>query len=178
MPKPTTPTNPSVTQLRNRTNTKDFDPIKYSPLNPYMYTAAEQHAILTKFKLKQPVYIWQNNLKPSPPYWDTLNPDSEIQFNFMDNIYSTTLPTQCLPPITNIPARHNQFDVQVFPPDHVCHNRIIYDTDAREYYDKTMDIFLSDDDISFYGLRLYPNITSPLPSPLPENYWDAVQVKK
>ena len=176
MPKLTTPTNPSVAQLRNRTNTKAFDPTKYSSLNPYTYTTAEQHAILTKFKLRQPVYIWQRSLSPNsrPPYWDTLNPESEIQFNFMNNIYSTTLPTQCLPPITNIPARLNQFDIPCFPSDHICHSRIIYDTDAREYYDKTTDIFLSDDDIKFYGLRLYSNITSPLPSPLPENYWDAI----
>ena len=69
-------------------------------------------------------------------------------------------------------------DIPVFPPDHVCHNRIVYDTDAREYYDKTTDFFLTDDDIKFYGLRLYKDITTPLPNPLPENYWDALPESK
>lgn len=65
-------------------------------------------------------------------------------------------------------------DIPCFPPNHVCHKRIVYDPIQHEYYDKTNDIFLTEDDIKFYGLRAYKDITTPLPSPLPENYWDAV----
>lgn len=154
----------------NRTNTKHFDPTKYSLNNPYIYTIAEQHAILTRYKLGNPVYAWDGQT------WLTLSPEAmEIcVFNFQDNIYSTTIPTQAPVNIQNIPARPNQFDIPVFPPNHVCHKRIVYDPDACEYYDKTTDIFLTEDDIKFYGLRAYKDITTPLPSPLPENYWDAV----
>lgn len=48
---------------------------------------------------------------------------------------------------------------------------IVYDPGQREYYNTQSDIFLSDDDIEFHGLRPYDQITSPLPSPLPENYF-------
>lgn len=57
-------------------------------------------------------------------------------------------------------------DIQVLP-DH----GIVYDPDQREYYNTRSDIFLSDDDIVYYKLRPYTLIVSPLPSPLPENYF-------
>lgn len=48
---------------------------------------------------------------------------------------------------------------------------IVYDPLQREYYNCRTDIFLSDDDISFYKLRPYDKITSPLPDPLPPSYF-------
>lgn len=48
---------------------------------------------------------------------------------------------------------------------------IVYDPKQREYYHTKSDFFLTDDDILFYKLRPYDQITSPLPSPLPDNYF-------
>ena len=48
---------------------------------------------------------------------------------------------------------------------------IVYDPLQKEYYNIRTDIFLSDDDISYCKLRPYDKITSPLPSPLPQDYF-------
>lgn len=48
---------------------------------------------------------------------------------------------------------------------------IVYDPLQREYYNIRTDIFLSDDDIKCYKLRPYDKITSPLPNPLPQDYF-------
>ena len=69
--------------------------------------------------------------------------------------------------MTNTP----HIDIRVFPPNHALRNHIVYDSDSREYYNVRTDIFLSDDDIAYHKLRPYTHITSPLPVPLPENYW-------
>lgn len=55
-------------------------------------------------------------------------------------------------------------DIPVIP-------NIVYDSLQREYYNIHTDIFLSDDDIAFYKLRPYTHITSPLPNPLPKDYF-------
>jgi hypothetical protein len=62
-------------------------------------------------------------------------------------------------------------DHVVFPPDHGLHDHIIYDSVELEYYNIKTDIFLSDDDIAYHKLHPYTHITSPLPSPTPENYF-------
>jgi len=62
-------------------------------------------------------------------------------------------------------------DIKVFPADHIAHDYIVYDPAQREYYNKRTDIFLNDDDISFYKLRPYTHLVCPLPSPLPTNYF-------
>lgn len=63
----------------------------------------------------------------------------------------------------------NRFDDDIV----VCVNlqHIVYDVTAKEYYNTKTDIFLSDDDIAFHKLRPYSDIVSPLPEPLPENYF-------
>lgn len=61
-------------------------------------------------------------------------------------------------------------DLLVFPKNHQL-SYIIYDSDSREYYNTRTDIFLSEDDISFHKLRPYDKITTPLPYPLPPNYF-------
>lgn len=48
---------------------------------------------------------------------------------------------------------------------------IVYDPSQKEYYNNRIDIFLTEDDISFHKLRPYDKITSPLPSPLPSDYF-------
>ena len=72
------------------------------------------------------------------------------------------------PTIPNAVLPH---DLAVFQESHPMHTNIIYDSDTREYYYTKIDIFLSDEDIAFHRLRPYSAITSPLPSPLPENYF-------
>lgn len=48
---------------------------------------------------------------------------------------------------------------------------IVYDVGQREYYNRKTDIFLTDDDIAYYKLRPYSLITTPLPDPLPFDYF-------
>lgn len=48
---------------------------------------------------------------------------------------------------------------------------IVYDPQQREYYNKTTDIFLSDDDIEYHKLRPYDKITTPLPKYTPRDYF-------
>lgn len=67
--------------------------------------------------------------------------------------------------------QRNKHDHAVYPEAHPMHDCIIYDSDSREYYYTKIDIFLSEDDIAFRGLRPYSSITTPLPTPLPENYF-------
>jgi hypothetical protein len=69
------------------------------------------------------------------------------------------------------PASQNRFDDDIV----VCINmqHIVYDTLQKEYYNTRTDIFLSDDDITYLKLRPYSKIVSPLPNPLPENYFVA-----
>jgi hypothetical protein len=62
-------------------------------------------------------------------------------------------------------------DIEVFPEDHPLHHHIVYDPSQREYYNCITDIFLTQDDISFYKLRPDSKITSPIPYPLPEDYF-------
>jgi hypothetical protein len=67
----------------------------------------------------------------------------------------------------------NKTDIQVYPDDHRDH--IVYDPEQREYYNWRTDMFLSEDDISILKLRPYDKITTPLPNPLPPDYfyyWD------
>ncbi len=42
--------------------------------------------------------------------------------------------------------------IPVFNPRHVLYNIIFWDTQAREYYNKAIDIYLCADDVKFYGL--------------------------
>ena len=62
-------------------------------------------------------------------------------------------------------------DHLVFPESHDFHSHIVYDSIEHEYYNIRGDLFLTEDDIKFYKLRPYSHITTPLPTPLPENYW-------
>lgn len=48
---------------------------------------------------------------------------------------------------------------------------IVYDPQQREYYNIKSDIFLTEDDISYHKLKPYSEITSPLPNPLPTDYF-------
>jgi hypothetical protein len=66
---------------------------------------------------------------------------------------------------TDIPVLKERNDVYI----------IVYDPLQKEYYNVRTDIFLTDDDISYHKLRPYDKITSPLPDPLPSDYftkWD------
>ena len=65
----------------------------------------------------------------------------------------------------------NRTDIPVFPKDHQLHDYLVYDPLQREYYNSRIDIFLTDDDTSFHKLRPYDKITTPLPSPLPADYF-------
>ena len=67
------------------------------------------------------------------------------------------------------PTRANRFDDDIV----VCLSlqHIVYDPQQKEYYNTKTDIFLSDDDINYHKLRPYANITTPLPDPLPTNYF-------
>lgn len=60
-------------------------------------------------------------------------------------------------------------DIKVFSDPRFSH--IVYDPQQREYYNTRSDIFLCEDDISYYKLRPYTQITSPLPKPLPKDYF-------
>ena len=60
-------------------------------------------------------------------------------------------------------------DIKVFSDPRFSH--IVYDPQQREYYNTRSDIFLTEDDISYYKLRPYTQITSPLPKPLPTDYF-------
>lgn len=172
----------SSTNSRNRTNTKTFNPEEYrgpittrttgeyavvsaSVSHTYTYTIDEQIQILKTFRQVRPVYIYNFETKT----WSILDPDSLIQFDFCNCLYSIA---QAKPTGVQRPVRNNS-DFKVFPELHVQYHRIVYDSVACEYYDRQNDIFLTEDDIKFYGLRPYSAITSPLPDPLPENYWDA-----
>lgn len=62
-------------------------------------------------------------------------------------------------------------DISIFPKGHNFHRNIVYDPLQREYYNNHNDIFLSDEDVDFYKLRPYDKITSPLPTPLPDDYF-------
>lgn len=64
-------------------------------------------------------------------------------------------------------------DYHVFPKDHIMYDRIVYDSDAREYYDNYTDMFLTEDDIKFYGLKPYEQIPTPLPEKITIEFWDA-----
>lgn len=74
-------------------------------------------------------------------------------------------------PHPTIPNANTPQDIAVFPESHPMHCNIIYDSEQREYYFTRIDIFLSEDDIIYHCLRPYSHITTPLPSPLPENYF-------
>lgn len=67
------------------------------------------------------------------------------------------------------PTKANRFDDDIV----VCVTlqHIVYDSSQKEYYNTRTDIFLTDDDINFHHLRPYDKITTPLPDPLPENYF-------
>lgn len=64
---------------------------------------------------------------------------------------------------------NNRFDDDIVVDINLQH--IVYDQQQREYYNTQTDIFLSDDDIMYYGLKTYNQIPTPLPSPLPEGYF-------
>ena len=69
----------------------------------------------------------------------------------------------------------NKEDIHIFKENDVRYF-IVYDPKQREYYNAQTDIFLSDDDISYLQLRPYDKITTPLPEPLPVDYftrWEA-----
>ena len=71
-------------------------------------------------------------------------------------------------------ATQNRFDDDIVVDINLQH--IVYDQSAREYYNTRTDIFLCEDDIAYLKLRPYSEIPSPLPHPLPANYfvtWDA-----
>jgi len=65
----------------------------------------------------------------------------------------------------------NEDDIQVFPARNGYNQCWVYDPKQREYYNNRTDIFLTEDDISFLELRPYSLITTPLPDPLPEDYF-------
>lgn len=67
------------------------------------------------------------------------------------------------------PSKANRFDDDIV----VCvtMQHIVYDSSQKEYYNTQTNIFLDDDDIAFHKLRPYRKILSPLPNPLPENYF-------
>lgn len=48
---------------------------------------------------------------------------------------------------------------------------ITYDPKQQEYYNCRQDTFLSEEDITFYKLKPYDQITNPLPNPLPADYF-------
>ncbi len=147
----------------NIINTKYFDAEAFR-IESYIYSIEEQLLILRTFSKIQPVWIYCFASRK----WSMLNPDTEIQFDFLHCLYTVRLPEK--PPANRAKKLG---DIQVFPTNHIQHERIVFDPDQREYYDKHNDIFLSEDDIKFYGLKPYDHITTPLPTPLPENYWDA-----
>lgn len=64
----------------------------------------------------------------------------------------------------------NKTDIQVYPNDDRL-DFLVYDPQQREYYNWRTDFFLSDEDISVFKLRPYSQITTPLPSPLPPDYF-------
>lgn len=173
----------SSTISKNRVNIKSFNPKEYicegicpqktqtshtntpKRYHTYVYTVDEQMLIIKTFRQGRPVWIY--DLKQET--WIMLDPNDLPQFDFHNKLYSICRPKEQ-------PAnRENRLesDIAVFPPTHVQHKRIVYDPVEREYYDKTNDMFLTEDDINFYGLKPYSQITAPLPNPLPENYWDA-----
>jgi hypothetical protein len=61
-------------------------------------------------------------------------------------------------------------DIKIYPKDHQL-NHIVYDVQQHEYYNSRTDIFLNDDDISYWKLRPYSLIPNNLPSPLPPDYF-------
>jgi len=68
-----------------------------------------------------------------------------------------------------MPLRNNT-DISVLKHGNEVYH-IVYDPLQREYYNCRTDIFLTDDDIMFYKLRPYDKITTPLPNPLPVDYF-------
>jgi len=54
---------------------------------------------------------------------------------------------------------------------HPLGERIVYDVESKEYYDKRTDIFLTEEEINYWLLRPYSLITNPLPHPLPPDYF-------
>ena len=53
---------------------------------------------------------------------------------------------------------------------------ILFDTVQNEYYNHHTDIYLTDDDIEYMNLKPYSELTSPLPKPLPKNYFEYTKV--
>lgn len=51
---------------------------------------------------------------------------------------------------------------------------IVFNEQDREYYNNKSDLYLTEDDISFHGLKPYDQIPLPLPYPLPDNFFSAV----
>jgi len=73
-------------------------------------------------------------------------------------------------------AYHNRNKEPVMPlsntndlPTHIPY--VVYDPGQREYYNVRLDLFLTEDDISFHNLKPYSEITCPLPVPLPTEYF-------
>ena len=60
-----------------------------------------------------------------------------------------------------MPKRRDSGDIPILTEGTIVH--IVYDPFAREYYNKRTDIYLGDDDISFYRLRPYSEIPASLP---------------
>lgn len=62
--------------------------------------------------------------------------------------------------------------LKVFNKNHPLYKTIVYDTEQREYYNISTDIYLSQDDISVWSLRPYHLIPiGSLPEPLPSEYF-------
>lgn len=69
----------------------------------------------------------------------------------------------------NTKSDQNRFDDDIVVSINLQH--VVYDQSQKEYYNTQTDIFLCEDDITYHKLRPYDKITSPLPSPLPEDYF-------
>jgi len=49
--------------------------------------------------------------------------------------------------------------------------KIVYDSKQHEYYNISTDIYLTEQEIANHKLRPYDKITTPLPAPLPKDYF-------
>ena len=95
---------------------------------------------------------------------------TQQQPNQNNELPNTTSPSILPPPSQKDPSvTSNRFDDDIVVCPSLQH--IVYDAQQMEYYNTQTDIFLCEDDIMYHGLRPYSDISCPLPSPLPDNYF-------